>query len=131
MRPVRVDPCPPALAEAFAASVGPGVADAPLPANWNVAPTSDVYAVAIDGAGGRRLDAYRWGLIPSWAKNVKVGARMINARSETAATSSAFKAPFRKHRCLIPMDGTRSRGGYGTSASAGRLGRRDVGTWSA
>lgn len=72
--------------------------------NHNVAPTTDVYAVLEDG-GVRRVEALHWGLIPFWAKEAKVGNRMINARSETVATSGAFRTAFRKRRCIVPADG--------------------------
>jgi len=85
-----------------------------LEPNWNVAPTDDVYAVRADGAL-RRVDAFHWGLVPSWAPDPKVGARMINARAETLATKGAFKAAFRRRRCIVPADGfyewTRKAGG--------------------
>ena len=55
--------------------------------------------------GTRQLQVFHWGLIPVWAKDVKIGQKMINARSETIASKGAYKADFRKHRCLIPMDG--------------------------
>ncbi len=88
-----------------------------LGANHNVAPTQDVYGVvaarssdadpAAPGAAppARSLQAGHWGLVPAWAKERKVGNRMINARSETLATQHAFKAPFKHKRLLIPMDG--------------------------
>jgi putative SOS response-associated peptidase YedK len=76
-----------------------------LPANFNVAPTNDVYAVVAEADGTQRVDAFHWGLVPVWAKDVKIGSKMINARSETLAEKSAFKSAFRKHRCIIPMDG--------------------------
>jgi putative SOS response-associated peptidase YedK len=79
-------------------------AEALLEPSWNVAPTNDVYAVLEDG-GTRHLDAFRWGLIPSWAKDPKIGSRMINARAETLAEKNAYKAAFRKRRCLVPADG--------------------------
>lgn len=47
----------------------------------------------------------RWGLVPFWAKDLKIGARMINAQSETAATKPAFRAAFKKRRCLVLADG--------------------------
>lgn len=75
-----------------------------LPASYNVAPTNDVYAVLSDGSA-RHLDAFHWGLIPLWAKDAKIGSRMINARAETLAEKSAFKSAFKKRRCLIPADG--------------------------
>jgi putative SOS response-associated peptidase YedK len=73
--------------------------------NFNVAPTQDIYAVVADPDGGRRVAAFHWGLIPSWAKERKIASRMINARSETLAEKNAYKALFAKKRCLIPMDG--------------------------
>lgn len=71
---------------------------------WNVAPTTDVYAVVSDGST-RHLDAFHWGLVPYWAKDVKIGSRMINARAETLAEKGAYKAAFQKRRCLVPADG--------------------------
>ena len=76
-----------------------------LPANYNVAPTNDVYAVVADPAGDRHVQAFRWGLVPSWAKDRKIGSKMINARAETLAEKPAFKGLFKKHRLIVPMDG--------------------------
>lgn len=81
--------------------------------NFNVAPTSDIYGVVADQDGAATkmpseavaMRVFHWGLVPSWAKERKIGARMINARAETLADKPAFKSVFRKHRCLIPMDG--------------------------
>lgn len=73
-------------------------------ANYNVAPTQGVYTVYEDG-GVRRLDTFHWGLVPFWAKDPKVGNRMINARAETIAEKNAYKRPFARKRCLIPADG--------------------------
>jgi putative SOS response-associated peptidase YedK len=70
---------------------------------YNVAPTDPVYAVAEGKDGTRRLGTFRWGLVPFWAKDPKVGSRMINARLETLA--SKFKRTFERRRCLIPADG--------------------------
>ncbi len=75
-----------------------------LEANYNVAPTNDVYVVYTDG-GLRRLDAFHWGLVPSWAKDISVGNRMINARAETLATKPAFKKLLATRRCIVPVDG--------------------------
>lgn len=75
-----------------------------LSPSWNVAPTDHVYAVA-EHDGVRNLGTFRWGLIPWFAKEAKVGARHINARAETVATKAAFKDAFRSRRCLIPADG--------------------------
>lgn len=71
--------------------------------NYNVAPTSNVPVIR-DHAGGRSVDALRWGLLPFWAKSANMGAKMINARSETAAEKSAFKRALTKRRCIIPAD---------------------------
>jgi len=73
--------------------------------NYNVAPTQEVVVVAEDEQHHRVLDRYKWGLIPSWAKDPKVGNRMINARAETAASKPAYRKPFAKRRCIIPADG--------------------------
>ena len=80
------------------------VAGASLAPSYNVAPTNSVYSVLV-GEGIRRLDVMRWGLIPSWAKDAKVGGRMINARSETLTERNAYRGPFKKRRCIIPADG--------------------------
>ncbi len=80
------------------------VAETALEPNFNVAPTQDIYAV-VEDEGARHLDAFFWGLVPSWAKDVKIGARMINARAETLADKSAFKPSFARRRCLVPADG--------------------------
>jgi putative SOS response-associated peptidase YedK len=80
------------------------VAEQLLDPNWNVAPTNDVYVVYTDG-GLRRLDPLQWGFVPSWAKDLSVGNRMINARAETVASKNAFKSSFLKRRCIIPADG--------------------------
>lgn len=73
--------------------------------NYNVAPTHDIYAVVTGADGVRRVEAFHWGLIPSWAKDRKIASRMINARAETLAEKPAYKGLFRKKRCIIPMDG--------------------------
>ncbi|MEU0036182.1 SOS response-associated peptidase [Streptomyces sp. NPDC006333] len=84
-----------------------------LAPNWNVVPTDNVWAVLErtpheqeDAAPARReLRTLRWGLVPSWAKDVKIGARMINARVETVHEKPAFRRAFLKRRCLLPADG--------------------------
>ena len=75
-----------------------------LKQSYNVAPTSQVYAIA-DYQDARVLTSFRWGLIPFWAKDKKIGARTINARSETAGEKPMFRSALTKHRCLIPIDG--------------------------
>ncbi len=73
-------------------------------ANYNVAPTQGVYTVYEDG-GVRRLDTFHWGLVPFWAKDPKIGNRMINARAETLAEKNSYKRSFAGRRCIIPADG--------------------------
>ena len=75
-----------------------------LPPSWNVAPTDPVYVV-LQREDRRRLRAVRWGLVPSWAKDPKVGARFINARQETLADKPAFRSAYARRRCLVPADG--------------------------
>ncbi len=72
--------------------------------SWNVAPTKQVYAVA-EHEGERQLGTFGWGLLPFWAKDRKIGARLINARVETAAEKPAFRDSFTARRCIIPADG--------------------------
>lgn len=88
--------------------IGPPAGPESFPENFNVAPTHDVYAVvAAEVAAGvtARVDAFHWGLVPSWAKDRKIASRMINARAETLAEKPAFKGLFAKKRCIVPMDG--------------------------
>ena len=75
-----------------------------LEQNFNVAPTSEVYVVRARDEQ-RQLQTMAWGLVPFWAKDRKIGSRMINARSETAPQKPAFRRAFKKRRCLIPADG--------------------------
>jgi putative SOS response-associated peptidase YedK len=70
---------------------------------FNVAPTDQVAAV-VEQHGERVVDAFRWGLVPFYARTAKDGARLINARAETVETSPAFRASFRRHRCIVPAD---------------------------
>jgi len=74
------------------------------PANYNVTPRAEVPVVA-ESKGARTLDRVRWGLVPSWAKDLSIGDRLINARAETVATSNAYKRAFARRRCIIPADG--------------------------
>lgn len=76
-----------------------------LTADYNVAPTDPAPVVRMSRVNGRTISVARWGLVPSWAKDSRGAARMINARAETVATSNAFAASFARRRCLIPADG--------------------------
>jgi putative SOS response-associated peptidase YedK len=84
--------------------------DLPTVPDWtpryNVAPSQTVAAVIQhQETGNREFQGLRWGLVPSWAKDPAIGNRMINARSETAATKPAFRKALRERRCLILADG--------------------------
>jgi putative SOS response-associated peptidase YedK len=70
---------------------------------FNVAPTDEVAAV-VEHHGERVVDAFRWGLVPFYAKSARDGARLINARAETVERSPAFRTAFARHRCIIPAD---------------------------
>jgi putative SOS response-associated peptidase YedK len=87
------------LEAALAAGLDPDGA-----ASWNVGPTATLFGVA-DRGQGRVLDAYGWGLVPSWSKDPTVGSRMFNARAETVATKPSFRDAFQRHRLLVPVDG--------------------------
>lgn len=76
-----------------------------LPPQYNVAPSQAAPVVRLDAQGRRELAMLRWGLIPSWAKDPKIAYSMFNARAETVHEKPAFRAAFRKRRCLIPADG--------------------------
>jgi putative SOS response-associated peptidase YedK len=74
------------------------------PARYNIAPTQSVPVVRLRD-GQRRLEFLRWGLIPSWAKDSKIGANCINAVGETAHEKPAFRSAFKARRCIVPADG--------------------------
>lgn len=74
--------------------------------NYNIAPTQRVVAVRLNSETGKReCVLLRWGLIPSWAKDTKIGNQCINAKAETVAEKPSFRAAFRKRRCLVIADG--------------------------
>src|SRR6188472_449549 len=70
---------------------------------FNVAPTDEALVV-VQRDDRRAVVAYRWGLIPHWATQAKVGSSMINARAETVTRSPAFARAFQRRRCLVPVD---------------------------
>lgn len=76
------------------------------PARDNIAPTQKAPVVRFNPEDGRRhLDLLRWGLIPFWARDAKIGDRTINAMAEAVATKPAFREAFKSRRCLIPAGG--------------------------
>lgn len=72
---------------------------------YNIAPTQNVLAVRNDAEGERVLDYFRWGLIPSWAQELSIGNRMINARGETVDEKRSFSKPLEQRRCWVIADG--------------------------
>ncbi|MEB3355929.1 MAG: SOS response-associated peptidase [Synechococcales bacterium] len=89
------------LAKAFQLATVPK-----LEPRYNIAPSQPVAAIVVDGpASERHLTHFQWGLIPSWAKDPKMGQRLINARAETVTEKPSFRNAFRRRRCLIPADG--------------------------
>lgn len=85
-----------------------GITSPPPPwtPRFNIAPTQRVMAVrAVSGSPTPEATLFRWGLIPSWAKDTKIGASLINARSETVAEKPSFRTAFKKRRCLVLADG--------------------------
>jgi len=77
----------------------------PVEPRYNIAPTQSLATVVMTHGHQRQFKLCRWGLIPSWVKDPGVGSGFINAKAETAATKPAFRAAFRRRRCLILADG--------------------------
>lgn len=90
---------PERLAERFQAALPPGG----LSPRYNAAPTQQLPVILNDGPPA--IQRLQWGLIPFWAKDTAIGSRMINARSETLVEKPAFRAAFKKRRCLVLADG--------------------------
>lgn len=80
------------------------VADVQVTTNYNVAPTQEILAISRQ-EGKNHLLNYHWGLVPFWAKDLSIGNKLINARSETVVTKPSFRNAFKNRRCLIPSNG--------------------------
>lgn len=100
-----------------------------LEPRYNVAPTQDVYAV-VEHGGAHKVEPFLWGLVPHWAKDLKVGTKMINARADSLAERNAFKSSFEKRRCIVaadgfyewkPIEGTKKKQPYYLSRADGEL----------
>lgn len=98
---------PSELAEIFDAELREAEAETlyELGPRYNVAPTQEI-PVIVQRDDGRAFEMHRWGIVPSWSRSVAAaGARYINARGESIATSSVFRNSFLRRRCIIPADG--------------------------
>ena len=91
---------PAALALAFGLDFPPAIRP-----RYNIAPTQDIPVIRLARSGARELAQMRWGLVPRWAKDPSIGARMINARAETLSSRYAFHNAYARHRCLLPVNG--------------------------
>ncbi|MEE2679053.1 MAG: SOS response-associated peptidase [Myxococcota bacterium] len=91
---------PEEIADCFALDAVPELAP-----RYNIAPTQEVGTVQAGSSGAREFRRRRWGLVPHWSKDPRMGARLINARSETLVEKPSFREAFRHRRCLVPADG--------------------------
>lgn len=98
-----------------------------LPARYNVAPTQDAPVVRQrrQPAGERTVQNLRWGLVPSWAKDAKIGASLMNARAESLASRPAFAKALRQRRCAVLADGFYDWSGEGAGRQPYLVTRRD------
>jgi putative SOS response-associated peptidase YedK len=96
---------PAMVARVFDAAVRLDPQDSATSARYNVAPTQPLTVVLQRAEEGRVVEQHRWGLIPSFASSAKEGARRINARAETVASSPSFRSSFARRRCIVPSDG--------------------------
>jgi putative SOS response-associated peptidase YedK len=96
---------------------------------YNIAPTQEVPVVVAE-EGVRHLRPMRWGLVPFWAKERAIGNRLINARSETAATTPAFRSAYRHRRCLVPANGFYEWQKLGKARQPWLIGREDGGAFA-
>src|SRR5262245_52592572 len=83
----------------------PRQAEVDLKPRYNVAPTDVMPVCRLNRSGQREIAMLKWGLIPYWADDPKIGYRTINARAETVATAPAFREAFKRRRCLVPASG--------------------------
>ena len=91
---------------------------------FNVAPTDDAFVV-VQRDDRRAITAYRWGLVPHWASDLKAGSRMFNARAETLSTSPAFRVAYKQRRCVVPVDSFYEWKREGTIRQPYRVARED------
>jgi putative SOS response-associated peptidase YedK len=97
----------------------------PVRPRYNIAPTLTVPVVRLEprvapSDAARQIEPMRWGLVPSWAKDVSVGSRMFNARAESLGDKAAFRTALAKRRCLIPASGYYEWKALGKPGGAGK-----------
>ena len=91
------------LARLLDAALAAGLDPDGIP-SWNVGPQRRLFAASVTESG-RVLDRYRWGLVPSWAKDASIGNKLFNARGETVAEKPSFRSAFARRPCVVPVDG--------------------------
>ena len=92
------------LARLLEATLAAGL-DPEGPPSWNIGPQRSLFALTDSDDGERLLDRYRWGLLPSWAKDPKISNRLFNARGETVTEKPSFRSAFAKRPCVVAADG--------------------------
>jgi putative SOS response-associated peptidase YedK len=96
-----------------------------LPPRYNIAPSQQIAAVRLSSSGQREFTFFKWGLVPSWAADEKIGWKLLNARGETVSKKPSFRNSFRERRCLIPADGFYEWVAEGKRKKPFRFRRRD------
>ena len=96
-----------------------------LAPRYNICPTQPVTCIRQSTEQDHEVVGLRWGLVPSWAKDLKIGAKMINARSETVSTKPSFRAAFKSRRCLVLADGFYEWKRTGSQKQPHYISRRD------
>ncbi len=95
-----------------------------MPSGFNIAPGRDI-AIIVNEGGMNKLTTCYWGFVPSWAKDLNAGFKMINARAETIAEKPSFRQAFSRHRCLVAADGFYEWKNEGGKKSPFYIHRRD------
>jgi len=97
---------------------------------YNIAPTTLSWVVRHDSKGHRRVHALRWGLVPSWSKDLRIGNRLINARAETLSQKPSFRDAFDRRRCLVLTDGFYEWQRVGSRKQAHHIAMKDEGVFA-
>ncbi len=104
MRTIHLAPPLSVLIKQFAIELTADQQRLPFEPRYNIPPTVDIPAIRLTD-GARRIAFMRWGLLPSWTKDIKRAPLLNNARAETAVEKPSFRSAFKSRRCLIPSDG--------------------------